>query len=90
VGEDHKAFSDFMLGARYTWAMSERWGLTLRGDGSSGDTEGTWKSSAIAQYRAGNGVWLFGYRYLDVELKADGANIHLTMSGPEIGIGLRY
>ena len=42
-------FNDFMLGARYTWALSDRWGLTLRGDGSFGDTEGTWNASAVAQ-----------------------------------------
>ena len=59
------SYSDFMLGARYTWPLSERWGLTLRGDGSFGDTEGTWNASAIAHYRTQSGVWFFGYRYLD-------------------------
>ena len=43
--------NDFMLGARYTWSLSERWGLTLRGDGSFGDTEGTWNTSAVAPKR---------------------------------------
>lgn len=85
-----ESFSDFMLGARYTWAMSDRWSLTLRGDGSFGDTEGTWNTSAVAQYRTGNGAWLFGYRYLDVELEAGGNTTNITMSGPEVGYAFRF
>ncbi|HJW45666.1 MAG TPA: hypothetical protein VJ484_04170, partial [Lysobacter sp.] len=63
-----ETFNDFMIGARYTWALSERWGLTLRGDGSFGDTEGTWNASVVANYRMKSGAWLFGYRYLSVEI----------------------
>jgi hypothetical protein len=44
----NKSYSDLMLGARYTRALSERWGLTLRGDGSFGDTEGTWSAHGLA------------------------------------------
>ena len=83
-------FSDLMIGARYTWAFSERWGLTLRGDGSFGDTEGTWSASAIAQYRTRNGGWLFGYRHLDVEVKTGGTTTEITMSGPAIGYGFSF
>lgn len=86
----NKSFSDLMLGARYTWAMTDRWGLTLRGDGSWGDTEGTWNASAVAQYRTGNGAWLFGYRYLDVEVETANANTEITMHGPEFGYGFRF
>ena len=32
------SYVDFLLGARYTWALSDRWSLTLRGDGSTGDS----------------------------------------------------
>lgn len=85
-----KAFSDFMLGARYTWPLTERWSLTLRGDGSAGDTEGTWNASAVAQFRTRNGAWLFGYRHLDVELETGGANTNITMSGPEVGYAFRF
>src|SRR5690606_37408250 len=85
-----ESFSDAMLGVRYTWVLSERWGATLRGDGSFGDTEGTWNASAIAQYRTRNGAWLFGYRHLDIELEAGGSNTDLTLSGPLIGYGFRF
>lgn len=85
-----ESYSDFMLGARYTWDLSERWGVTLRGDGSFGDTEGTWNTSAVAQYRTRRGAWLFGYRYMSIEVGTDENNTEITMSGPMIGYGLKF
>lgn len=85
-----KSFSDFMLGARYTWAFGDRWGLTLRGDGSWGDTEGTWNASAIANYKMKHGVWFFGYRYLDVDAEARGVATDLVVKGPAVGYGFKF
>ena len=85
-----ESYNDFMLGARYTWALSDRWGVTLRGDGSFGDTEGSWNASAVANYRMTNGAWLFGYRYLTGELEAGDGNIDLTLMGPMIGYGFTF
>ena len=85
-----KSYSDFMLGARYTWALSDRWGLTLRGDGSFGDTEGTWNASSFAQYRVKHGAWLFGYRYLSVEVETGNSNTDITMNGPVVGFGFVF
>ncbi|HEY5849887.1 MAG TPA: hypothetical protein VIT62_03855 [Lysobacter sp.] len=84
------SFNDFMLGVRYTWALSERWGLTLRGDGSFGDTEGTWNASAMAHYRTRSGAWFLGYRYLEVEIENGNNNLEITMSGPGLGYGFRF
>jgi hypothetical protein len=86
----NKSYADALVGARYTWAFSERWGLTLRGDGSFGDTEGSWSASAIAQYRTRNGGWLFGYRYLSVELGTGDGKTEITLSGPAIGYGFSF
>jgi hypothetical protein len=83
-------FYDFMLGARYTWALSDRWGLTVRGDGSFGDTEGSWNASAVANYKTRRGAWIFGYRYLTVDLEARGNAVDITMSGPMIGYGFKF
>lgn len=85
-----ETFNDFMVGARYTWGLSERWALTLRGDGSFGDTEGTWNASAVAQYRTTNGMWVFGYRYLSVEVEALRTSTDITMKGPMIGYGFVF
>lgn len=84
------SFSDFMIGARYSWALSDRWGLTLRGDSSFGDTEGTWNTSAVANYRMKHGAWFFGYRYLSVELETGNNNTEITMNGPMVGYGFIF
>lgn len=84
------SFSDFMIGARYTWALTDRWGLTLRGDGSFGDTEGTWNTSAVGSYRTKRGAWLFGYRYLSIELETGDADTELSLHGPMVGYGFIF
>lgn len=84
------SFSDFMIGARYNFHLSDRWGLTLRGDGSFGDTEGTWNVSGVFQYRMKHGAWLFGYRYLSVELETGDSNTDITMNGPMVGYGFIF
>lgn len=84
------SFNDFMLGARYTWALSERWGLTLRGDGSFGGTEGTWNASAMANYRTTIGAWFFGYRHLMAEMETSTSTVDLTVYGPVIGYGFIF
>jgi hypothetical protein len=84
------SFNDFMIGARYRWPLSDRWGLTLRGDSSFGGTEGTWNVSAVAEYRMDNGAWLLGYRHLAVEFDTGPSNVDLTVSGPLIGYGFIF
>jgi hypothetical protein len=88
--DDSENFNDLMVGARYTWPLSDRWGLTLRGDGSFGDTEGTWNASVLATYRMQNGAWLFSYRYLTGELELDDTTADITLSGPMIGYGFIF
>ena len=92
VVDEHSAhtYSDLMLGARYTWALSERWRFTVRGDSSWGQTDGTWNASMVARYRMRTGEWLFGYRYLQADLGDHGDSIHVTVDGPEIGYGFRF
>jgi hypothetical protein len=89
--DNGNSYSDFMLGARYTFDWSDRWGLTLRGDGSFGQTEGTWNASAIANYKTDSGAWFFGYRYLTGELESDaGRTLDVTLHGFMLGYGFRF
>ena len=85
-----KTFTDLLLGGRYAWRPSERWGVTLRADGSLGQTQGTWGTSLLAGYRTGNGAWLFGYRYLEGEFGNGNLNVTLDLSGPVVGYGFRF
>lgn len=85
-----KSYSDLMLGARYGWALSDRWGLSLRGDGSFGDTEGTWNASGTLEYRMNRGAWLFGYRYLSIDMAAANRETTITLHGPLVGYGFVF
>lgn len=86
-----KAFTDAMVGARYTARFNETWGLTLRGDGSFGDTEGGFNTSAILQYQMSRGVMAFGYRYMAIDLKTgSGETVEMVMSGPIAGYVFKF
>lgn len=80
-----KGFTDALIGARYTVPLSDTWALSMRGDASFGDTEGSWSASGLLRWKLGSGALVFGYRYLDVELKPGADSFDLTLYGPEIG-----
>ena len=84
------SYSDFMLGVRYIWPLGDRWRLALRGDGSTGDTDGTWNVSVVGSYRVKYGEWLFGYRYLSIDIEEDDNNVDITLSGPMAGFGFVF
>jgi len=85
-----KTFNDFMLGARYTAPISDKWSVTLRGDGSWGDTDGTWGASAMFARKTEHGSWLLGYRYLDGSFKNDDTDLDVTLSGFQVGYAFRF
>jgi hypothetical protein len=84
------SFLDLLLGARYTWQGEGAWGVTVHGDASGGDTDGTWNTSAMGHYRTGNGAWLFGYRYMQAKLGADNADVRLVLNGPVFAYSFRF
>jgi len=85
-----ETYNDFLLGARYTWELSDKWLLTARGDFSTGDSDGTLGASIVAQYLTSNGAWQFGYRYLDLSVDTNYLSTDLTLSGVVIGYGFRF
>lgn len=85
-----ETFNDFLVGGRYTWTLSDRWGVSLRGDTSFGGTDGTWNASAVASYKTNSGSWLFGYRYMDAKMSSGDNDIKIVMHGPEVGYGFRF
>ena len=91
IFDEHSSqtYSDLMVGARYSWPLSEHWAFTLRGDGSWGQTDGTRNASAVVRYRTRSGEWLLGYRYLRADLGGTNSTL-VTANGPEIGYGFRF
>ena len=86
------SYDDLMVGARYIFPLSDRWTLSLRGDGSWGDTDGTWNASAVATYQMSNGAWAFGWRHLNVELQRrdEGSALDVALDGPLVGYNFQF
>lgn len=78
--------ADFLIGARYTAEISERWAFTVRGDGSFGESDGSYGASVVLQYRAGGGAWAFGYRHLDYSSEA----LDQVLTGPAVGYIFKF
>jgi hypothetical protein len=81
---------DFMLGVRFTTELSDKWSLSLRGDGSTGDSEGTWNFDGTVYYKTNSGAWFAGYRYLSVEYGNNDRNVRLNLSGPTFGYAFKF
>ena len=86
-------YFDLLLGVRYRFDLSDRWGLLTRGDLSFGDTEGTWLVQGLFAYTVGkrqlNRI-LFGYQHKVAEFKDGGLNSDYTFSGPMAGFNFRF
>lgn len=83
VGID-KSYADFMVGARYTAVLSDKWSFTMRGDTSFGSTDGTYGASGLFKYQTGNGAWVLGYRYMREKLGDHDKALEVKLYGPEV------
>jgi hypothetical protein len=85
--------TDFMVGARYQYALNDQWSLYARGDVASGDTDFSWNASMLAGRDIGkSGLLILGYRYLNVEFKRGDELLDptLVVSGPMLGYSFRF
>jgi hypothetical protein len=85
-----QSYSDFLLGARYHASLSERWGMTVRGDGSWGDSDGSFGAALTFSYSMTHGAWLFGYRYLQADLPTPGESVEIDLAGPVVAYAFRF
>jgi hypothetical protein len=82
---------DAMLGARYTWAFTDKWKLMARGDIGFGGSEHAYNLESLFVYKPWQYVsFIFGYRYMDIDYE-DGSGSDLfeydiTMKGPVLGV----
>ena len=95
VGESRSKqdYVDALLGIRYRFDLSDRWGFLTHGDVSFGDSEGTWQVQGLFAYTVGkqqrNNI-LFGYRYKQAEFKDGTLTTDYTYSGPIAGFNFRF
>ena len=88
-----KKYTDALLGLRYRWDLSQRWSFLAEGDGSFGDSEGTWMLRGLFGYTVGarqaNKV-LFGYQYKQAEFADGDVGLDYTYDGPLAGFSIRF
>ena len=86
-------YYDALLCVRYRFDLAERWSLITRGDGSFGDSKGTWLLQANFAYTVGkrqqNRI-LFGYQYKQAEFKDGDLVSKFTYHGPMAGFNFRF
>ncbi len=90
IGSD-SSYYDVLFGARYIAPLSQNWRLTLSGDISGGDTEGTFSVGAFAGYRTGRHHFIGGYKHFEMDLESSaGGDLTVTMTGPVIAYGFSF
>jgi hypothetical protein len=86
-------YFDALVGVRYRFDFSERWGLLTRADLSFGDSDGTALVQGLFAYTVGkrqqNRI-LFGYQYKQAEFKDTGLDQAFEYSGPMAGFNFRF
>lgn len=93
--DDDASVTDVMLGARYLHRFNRRWDLTLRGDYSFGDSEGTLNLLASTGFRLTDAFALqLGYRHVELEYEdsSSGAveTTEIDLSGAYLGLVFRF
>lgn len=83
-------FSDLLMGVRYIAPLNDRWRLTVSGDVSGADTEGTWSLGAFAGYLTGPHRFIAGYRHMEIEIEGAGDTVQQTFTGPVVAYGFRF
>ena len=87
--------TDAFVGARLLQRFGNKWDMTLRGDYSFGDTEGSLNLLGTVGYRFNDTFAMnLGYRHFAVELEDsdDGESVttDITLSGPVLGFLFRF
>ena len=87
--------TDVFIGARYQYRFSDRWGASVRGDISFGDSEGTLNLLASVGFRvAGPFALQLGYRYASIEVEQTEdlatVNTEITLDGAFLGFVFRF
>jgi hypothetical protein len=89
-----ETYYDALVGVRFHVPLSARWVISLRGDGSAGDTDFIWTAQALVGWRFGSrrgSAILLGYRHRELEYgKADALDVDKTLSGFAFGVKIGF
>jgi len=83
-------WNDGVIGARWSHAFNEDWGLSLLGDLGFGESDNSAEFSATVNYRFSSVALVGGFRYLALDYAAPDYKVDLALYGPMIGISWRF
>jgi hypothetical protein len=93
--DDWKDFWAPVIGGRLTYALSEKWVVSLAGDaGGFGVGEAadlSWGLTGILGYRLSDTTTMaFGYRFYDIQFSDRDLDLDLQFHGPVVGLAFRF
>lgn len=93
VRDTTRDYYDALVGLRYRFDFSPRWGLLTQADTSFGDSEGTYLLRANLAWTVGkrqqNRI-LFGYQYKEAEFHDGDIRADYVYKGPMAGFNFRF
>ncbi len=76
---------------RFGYNFSDRWILRAYGDIGGGDSKMTWQAMVNLGYvMSDKSTLLIGYRHLDYEFVKGITSFDMSMSGPQIGVAIKF
>ena len=84
------SYIDGFVGVRGFIKLGEHWYLPYYADIGTGESELTWQALAGVGYRFSWGDIKLVYRYLGYDFGDDNRLQNLAISGPALGIGIRF
>lgn len=89
--EGSEEWVDGVIGMRLLYPLNEEWSLLGYADVGAGGSDLTYQLIAGANWQFSDGVTAkLGYRVLDWDYENDGNVWDMTMSGPYLGVGIRF
>jgi hypothetical protein len=86
-----KGWVDGTVGANLRYQPAEKWHLVAKADIGAGGSDFTWQLYGGAGYDLGSCCALVAaYRHLDVDYDKEGFLYDVNLSGPALGVGLRF
>jgi opacity protein-like surface antigen len=65
--------------------------LRAYGDVGAGSSDLTWQAMVNLGYAVSDSTTVFlGYRYLDYDLTDGPVSVNMSMSGPQLGVGIKF
>lgn len=86
-----QSWTDAVIGTRWGVRLNASWHALVLADVGFGESDTTWQLFGTLAYRFNDrGSVVFGYRYMSLDYDTPDYRVDLALSGPAIGVALRF